>query len=341
MRLRLPRFFERHDGTLSDLLDMGTFNTNINLPLTSNALDGDDDDDLPRIRYEEEPDDATEDSDTLLEMLNERVETILDEDMLTSVMILAVSDLLGNPVRSNNIIPPNPPYEAMWEKHVEELEARNLFCHFYRMTRASFDKIVDAISPELAMRRVSYPTSRRPIPEAIRLHCYLRYVFGGSYLDIMRPFNIAPSSFYVFVWHVKDAINDVPELGIHFPTTPAEISEAVEGFALKSHRQVMRGCIGSLDGLHVSIRAPNVQDGLYNVKAFYSGEKVEIARERDYVPLREFVKRCSFPQCRHYWGEIEFCPDERCNGESNFFLYLHLIILFSDKIRRALHGLRY
>ena len=81
----------------------------------------------------------------------------------------------------------------------------------------------------------------------------------------------------------------------------------------------MRGCIGSLDGLHVSIRAPNVQDGLYNVKAFYSGEKVEIARERDYVPLREFVKRCSFPQCRHYWGEIEFCPDERCNGESNSF----------------------
>ena len=106
-------------------------------------------------------------------MLNQRVKTILDEDMLTSVMILAVSDLLGNPTRSNNVMPCNLCFEDLWAKHVAELESRNLFYSYYRMTRASYKKIVHAITPYLASCRVSTATSQRPIPAEIRLYCFL------------------------------------------------------------------------------------------------------------------------------------------------------------------------
>ena len=59
------------------------------------------------------------------------------------------------------------------------------------------------------------------------------YAYGGSYLKIIPTFNLAMLSFYTFVWHVKTAIDQAPELAIRFPTNPEEICKSVNGFAAK------------------------------------------------------------------------------------------------------------
>ena len=125
-----------------------------------------------------------------------------------------------------------------------------------------------------------------------------------------------------------------------FPTTPEEIGKAVNGFASKSTREVMRGCVGALNGLHVFMKAPHIQGGLYNVRSFFSGETVEQIREWNHLEMKDMLRECPYQRCRYYWGKEDKCIDERCHGESNTCLVL-LSLRILTILHRTLHGLRY
>ena len=107
------------------------------------------------------------------------------------------------------------------------------------------------------------------IPE-IRLHCLIRFIAGGSYLDICAAVNIHHSTFYAIIWLTCEAINACDELAFRFPETLAELQRASEGFQSISTQGVIRGCVGAIDGwLCPIIVPPRAVAG--NVRSYFSG----------------------------------------------------------------------
>jgi hypothetical protein len=50
-----------------------------------------------------------------------------------------------------------------------------------------------------------------------------------------------------------DAINDILKVGIDY-TDIDSLKRMEEGFAAKSTRQLVRGCIGAIDGIQVKLK---------------------------------------------------------------------------------------
>ena len=71
------------------------------------------------------------------------------------------------------------------------------------------------------------------------LHCLLRWLGGGSYLDIRLCAGISPAAFYSCIYKCIDAILDSEDLAYKFPDTTEE---------LESSQGSIQRCVASLDG---------------------------------------------------------------------------------------------
>jgi hypothetical protein len=106
------------------------------------------------------------------------------------------------------------------------------------------------------------------IPE-LRLHCLLRCLAGGPYIDIVSKFNLHPSTFYPILWSTCNAICACDQLAFSFPNTTAAASDLARGFQSVSTDGVVNGCIGAIDGWLMPIIVPPSQ--FHNVTAFFLG----------------------------------------------------------------------
>ena len=113
-------------------------------------------------------------------------------------------------------------------------------------------------------------TGKAPIITEIALHCLLRWLGGGSYLDIRLSAGISTASFYVCVHKCMDVIMSCNQLAYSFPTTAHEIQQAVEDFKQHCTNGVIDGCVACLDGLLVRIQTPSSSE-TGNVKSYFSG----------------------------------------------------------------------
>ena len=161
-----------------------------------------------------------------------------------------------------------------WNNHVATLfeEGQMEFYHQYRMEYASFVRLCSLLDPFLRVDPVysRNRTGKEPILTEIVVHCLLRWLAGGSYLDIRLSAGISKASFYACVHRCVDAILYCGTLAYHFPNTAREISEAAGGFKEHSSNGILDGCVGCLDGLLVRIQTPSARE-VGNVKAFFSG----------------------------------------------------------------------
>ena len=73
-------------------------------------------------------------------------------------------------------------------------------------------------------------TKKKPIITEIALHCLLRWLAGGSYLDIRLSAGILVPSFYQIVHKCIAAILCCNELSYFFPTKREEISQTIKEF---------------------------------------------------------------------------------------------------------------
>ncbi len=114
-------------------------------------------------------------------------------------------------------------------------------------------------------------TGNGPIITEIVVHCLLRWLAGGSYLDICILAGISRASFYTCVHKCIDSILSCETLGYHFPTTAYDIIEAADDFKDHSTEEVIDGCVGCLDGLLFAYSDSLNKRSVGNVKAFFSG----------------------------------------------------------------------
>jgi hypothetical protein len=88
----------------------------------------------------------------------------------------------------------------------------------------------------------------------------LRYLAGGSYLDIHDRYGVSKSSFYSLVFECLELI--VQHYPIVFPTDPAALSKLADGFQQRQHphMRVFLYALGALDGILLKIRQPTVKE---------------------------------------------------------------------------------
>lgn len=138
------------------------------------------------------------------------------------------------------------------------------------MPKESFDKLLGYIYVDLVVNELMAKNRGGPIIPELCLYCTLRYLAGGSYLDICDIAGISTSSFYRVLWKTISALRRAPELDVKFPSSREEIQHAIDGFAGISYNQAIRNCALVIDGYLLRIKVPNkVEVG--NVRSYFSG----------------------------------------------------------------------
>ena len=81
------------------------------------------------------------------------------------------------------------------------------------------------------------------IPTEIKLQCLIRWLSGGSYLDILDIVLISSTSFYRFSYTCVSAILNCQSLHISLPMSNEDINRWCMGFnACSSHKSIL-GCV--------------------------------------------------------------------------------------------------
>jgi hypothetical protein len=188
-----------------------------------------------------------------------------------TVVSILYRDLLGMFICDTRNSPVNV-QRMDWVEHRDRQIRRGAFNRMYRMSVDAFNELVELLREALSVNVHMADVRSRAgviIPE-IRVHCLIRYLSGGSYLDIAAVVNIHHSTFYAIIWSTCKAINACSDLGFSFPETLPELQEASDGFESISTHGVMRGCIGAIDGwLCPMIVPPRALVG--NVRSYFSG----------------------------------------------------------------------
>jgi DDE superfamily endonuclease len=196
-----------------------------------------------------------------------------DEDSLEMatmlrVMLLSVGALLL-------LIPDerkSPLYDQRlaWKEYSERHHQRGTFARRLRMKKESFEKLVGLIEEDLLVDEACANLRGGAIIPELCVYCTLRYLAGGSYLDVSDVAGISQASFYRVVWKTITAIVKCPELRIWFPRTAEELTEAVVGFSSVSTQEAIKNCVGVVDGYLLRCRVPSKKE-VQNVRSFFSG----------------------------------------------------------------------
>lgn len=155
-----------------------------------------------------------------------------------------------------------------WERHVRSITP-SMFRRAYRMDLPSFNELLRRINYRLT--KDDRKARHGKICPASRLAVTLRFLAGGSYIDICFCHGISEVTFYRVVWETVDAIAAVLHIRYGGDDEMKRVSDA---FAKKTDG-IMDGCIGAVDGLAIKIRRPRVsainnQASYFNRKGFYS-----------------------------------------------------------------------
>jgi hypothetical protein len=159
-----------------------------------------------------------------------------------------------------------------WNDHVNNLIKEGTFQRVYRMTHKSFQHLVDMVHSDLTVNHdMSYRrTGTMPIIPEIIMHCLIRYMSGGSYIDICLLVDVSITAFYNCVRTAMKAIINCKELKIKFPKTTMQIIKQGKQFKKLSTNGIIDKCVGCIDGVLIRIKTPSVKE-CGSVKSFYSG----------------------------------------------------------------------
>jgi len=86
----------------------------------------------------------------------------------------------------------------------------------------------------------------------------LRWLSGGSCLDIRLSAGISLAKFYSCVYKCIDAVLEAEDLAYKFPGTEKEFNEAAQGFESLSTQAAIKGYVACLDGHLLQIKVPGL-----------------------------------------------------------------------------------
>ena len=140
------------------------------------------------------------------------------------------------------------------------------------LSLAAFNKLRGLLHNKIMVRFERCPV-QEPITPEIVMAIGLRYLSGGKCLDLKNVYGLSLASVYRVRNMFLDAVNSCPELvsTIRMPETIDEMREVAQGFEQYSTSQLIRGCVGCIDGYLATTTKPTMKDSINNPRAFYSG----------------------------------------------------------------------
>ena len=161
----------------------------------------------------------------------------------------------------------------VWDVHDSNLTDFE-FRRLYRMERPTFRALCDRLRPRLTcdteMGRRGSPGG--PVAPELKLSMTLRFMAGGSYLDIVLYHGVHRSTFFSALWEVVGAINE--ELSLAFPVDDVDALQAISDGFQERMNNPLAGCVGALDGIAIEIQRPSGpavdSQSYYNRKNFFA-----------------------------------------------------------------------
>lgn len=136
------------------------------------------------------------------------------------------------------------------------------FVKVFRLTRPAFAKLHKMLKPLLSVKMPfrGISSSGSTVPTVTKLAATLRWLAGGSFLDISLLFGLDFTNFFnknYFLWQTIEAIDSVLELG--FSLDPDYLKSTADGFAELS-RGRMLDCVMAIDGWVCHTRRPTIKE---------------------------------------------------------------------------------
>ena len=154
-----------------------------------------------------------------------------------------------------------------WWFHIVPQMTDCQFKENFRLERSTYSTLLRRIGPYLRKENSNY---RLSVPVEKRLCCALYCLGSSSELrTIGNLFGIGKSTAAGILHDFCQVLVDLLFYRmIRFPSTQQEIEETINGFNSKSGYPM---CVGSLDGTHISVKAPiGYEMDYYNYKKFHS-----------------------------------------------------------------------
>jgi DDE superfamily endonuclease len=143
------------------------------------------------------------------------------------------------------------------------------------MSFEAFSTLLDLLRDDLTTMTATQHGGNHdtdPVEPELIMAIGIRWLAGGSYVDIRHVYGCSVPSVYRFRDMFLDAVLNCKALDIVFPDTEDEdLKSTALKFANKSSERVMIGCVGAIDGLFVKICSPSMKDCGYNPQAYFSG----------------------------------------------------------------------
>ena len=211
-----------------------------------------------------------------------------------------------------------------WQEYCAAHVERNTFGRRLRMSKPSFDKLLALVRGRLEVNELRARSRGGAIIPELCLYCTIRYLAGGSYLDICDIAGISQASFYRVVWKTMKVINSTGALRIKFPEGSSELNKAISDFSTISTDMAIVNCIGVIDGYLLRIKVPSKKEA-GNVRSYFSGHYqcygVNIQAVADYQSRFIYIglaapgvtaDRDALEQCDRLYDAIEGLPFGMC-----------------------------
>lgn len=134
-----------------------------------------------------------------------------------------------------------------------------LFKRMFRLDRDTFYKVKNLLADHMVKKneQQAINSSGSMISIKAKFAMTLRWLAGGSYLDICFAFAVSDSSFFGkdgCLWSTIQALDNC--LPLEFPfDSPEDLNRLSSEFGMNSDGS-MNGCVGAIDGLLIKTRAP-------------------------------------------------------------------------------------
>jgi len=143
--------------------------------------------------------------------------------------------------------------------HFNLLLHENEFQSFYRMSRRSFNRLLCLVAPFLYRNKFT-DLHREQICDmdyCNKFQLTIHYLDSGGACHSLRAYSgYSRSSVSRIILEVMEAILQVDELKLHFPSSNVEATSLVKGFRSLSSNGIIDGCVGIIDGLLCPIIRP-------------------------------------------------------------------------------------
>ena len=142
------------------------------------------------------------------------------------------------------------------------------------MSLRAYNKLLDLLRDSITLNHSKAGGTDPILPEFV-VAIGLRWLAGGSYINIRHAYGCSIRSMFRLRTLFIDAVLECESLDIVFPADSTnKIMESSQKFRAISTDGIMRGCVGAIDGLLAVTIRPSLSESGGNPGAYFSGHYI-------------------------------------------------------------------